>query len=429
MKPESKPSLPPIKYLVFKGGGTKAMLYAGVLYTLEELGILKNVEVVAGSSAGGISALLVASGLNKVQIFQELFDLDPNKLSSQEWFYQKLYRFCTEAGFDDGQGFINWFKILIKKAVGNHDATFKEWHEYKEQHPEKNLKDPYFEACNISVTPQTNEAFWYKNPKTCNVKIYDALRASMAYGGAFTPHAIETEYQMLLADETRKLTRYTMQVSCLYTDGGMQNNCPYSAFPKDEMLAIWPDSANDLKQLTGEGNPNISNARGFFSILSGLLMAAAYSQNYSLQVSQVKDRVVLADCLDVGALDFNVSVEKKEALFLAGQYSVIRHLAVNYPEYTKHVYGEEFFASLEAANFTVDFKYFYENHWNNHLVAKFKVEPALFGDLFDDWRYMIPTFTPKWHLEHEAQYVTDQSKTKEDKPQPDGASNLFKPPT
>jgi predicted acylesterase/phospholipase RssA len=51
-----------IENLVFRGGGAKGLVYAGTLKSLEEQGVLARIRRVAGSSAGAMSAALVACG-------------------------------------------------------------------------------------------------------------------------------------------------------------------------------------------------------------------------------------------------------------------------------------------------------------------------------------------------------------------------------
>lgn len=64
-----------IKYLVFQGGGGKGVAYSGVLKALEEKGLLplipgkeNGIKGIAGTSAGAITALLVALGYNSKEI-------------------------------------------------------------------------------------------------------------------------------------------------------------------------------------------------------------------------------------------------------------------------------------------------------------------------------------------------------------------------
>jgi len=52
----------PVEYIAFSGGGAKGAIYSGVYTASKEAGILDNVKAVAGSSAGAITATIVAFG-------------------------------------------------------------------------------------------------------------------------------------------------------------------------------------------------------------------------------------------------------------------------------------------------------------------------------------------------------------------------------
>ena len=58
----------PYKNLALEGGGVRGLAYAGALEVLEQKNILKNVERVAGSSAGAIAGLMISLGYNSTEI-------------------------------------------------------------------------------------------------------------------------------------------------------------------------------------------------------------------------------------------------------------------------------------------------------------------------------------------------------------------------
>ncbi len=73
-----------VGYLVFQGGGGKGVAYAGALKALEEMGILpiraganSHLKGIAGTSAGAISALMLAMGYTSDEI-DERFLSDPD---------------------------------------------------------------------------------------------------------------------------------------------------------------------------------------------------------------------------------------------------------------------------------------------------------------------------------------------------------------
>ena len=62
----------PFENLVFEGGGVKGLAFCGALKVLEERGIITDVKGLAGSSAGAITAGLLACGYTSDEILDEL---------------------------------------------------------------------------------------------------------------------------------------------------------------------------------------------------------------------------------------------------------------------------------------------------------------------------------------------------------------------
>ena len=56
------------KNIIFKGGGVKGVAYAGALLQLEQFNRLKEIQRVAGTSAGAITAALYAVGYTPKEI-------------------------------------------------------------------------------------------------------------------------------------------------------------------------------------------------------------------------------------------------------------------------------------------------------------------------------------------------------------------------
>lgn len=78
-------SPPPPAHLVLSGGGAKGIAFAGVVQALEGADKLKDVKVVSGSSAGAISAALLASGMDAKAFTQLSNSLDlPSLLNSKD---------------------------------------------------------------------------------------------------------------------------------------------------------------------------------------------------------------------------------------------------------------------------------------------------------------------------------------------------------
>src|SRR5215218_4145686 len=70
-----KPATYPFQNLVIEGGGVKGTAYAGAFEVLEQQGILDQVGPVAGTSAGAITATLVALRYRPDQIRSLVFNI------------------------------------------------------------------------------------------------------------------------------------------------------------------------------------------------------------------------------------------------------------------------------------------------------------------------------------------------------------------
>ena len=74
----------PFKNLVFEGGGVKGLAYIGVLEILDTYNILPQIERVAGTSAGAITATLTSFKLNAKEIRDLSNTLDFSKIPQEQ---------------------------------------------------------------------------------------------------------------------------------------------------------------------------------------------------------------------------------------------------------------------------------------------------------------------------------------------------------
>lgn len=155
--------------LSLSGGGFKGIAHAGVLQYLKEKDITPT--AISGTSAGSIVATLYASGISPEEI---------------------LHLFKSVNIF-------NWQHFTLKKAGIMDVNTFDKY--IKKAFDEKTLQDlnipVYINATNIA----TGKIHFFE-PST---KVVDAVLASSAFPGVFSPY--------LIGDE-------------LYSDGGILNNFP-----------------------------------------------------------------------------------------------------------------------------------------------------------------------------------------------------------
>jgi len=123
-----------IEHLVLEGGGVRGIAFAGTLQRLEELGILKNIKKIAGSSAGAFVAIALAVGYTPNQIYRVLAFTDFNQFRDSGEsitfpLFKKIKNIFFSYGIYRGDALYEWLGELIKAKTGNADITFQEVHQ------------------------------------------------------------------------------------------------------------------------------------------------------------------------------------------------------------------------------------------------------------------------------------------------------------
>ncbi len=218
---EVKPPLPIRKYLAAQGGGAKGGVYTGALQAFSENGLYDDFEVVAGSSAGAITAFMIGLGLDAEQ-FKYVFDsinfLDFTQMKKGGYrdslgpTLGKAADLVQYGSAFTGQSFHDWASFMCEQVLGDPNASFAELHEAAKTNPA--LKDVVCKATNLDGAVECTFSF----EETPNARVADAIRASMAFPGAFQPWTIKNK------DET---------VVGTFTDGGVLNNYPVDIFGAD----------------------------------------------------------------------------------------------------------------------------------------------------------------------------------------------------
>jgi NTE family protein len=117
---------PPVDYpftnLVLEGGGVKGIAYGGALGALEQQGILAKIERVAGTSAGAITAVLVALRYEPEQIRSLLYHLDFSR--SEDGGGTGLFRLLRRFGFYRGDYYLGLMRCLVAGKTSDPRSTF-----------------------------------------------------------------------------------------------------------------------------------------------------------------------------------------------------------------------------------------------------------------------------------------------------------------
>ncbi|MEO8415471.1 MAG: patatin-like phospholipase family protein [Ginsengibacter sp.] len=205
------------KNLVMEGGGVRGIAYSGALEVLEQNNIIKNVERVAGSSAGAIAGLMVSLGYNAREVDSILQNLKIQEFNDGKDIFGKIRRIKREYGVYKGAKFESWLAGLILYKTGNANFTFLQLHQLHEKN--KVFKDFYCTGTNIS-RQQLEILSWEKWPQ---MKLKTAVHISSCIPFFFKPVPVDSEGNEVSLKDT--LSNYD-----LYVDGGMLCNYPINIF-------------------------------------------------------------------------------------------------------------------------------------------------------------------------------------------------------
>ncbi|XP_019620770.1 PREDICTED: uncharacterized protein LOC109467266 [Branchiostoma belcheri] len=218
--------------LVLKGGGAKGIAYIGAAKVLDEARILPNIKRFAGTSAGAITATMLAIGMKPEEMLEELSQrnlmdlLDPpvgllsglSKLPRilfilPSWLTMKNISMAlsamTDRGACEGDEFLDWFGDIL-------DRHLARLHPFKKGLDKDITFDTLYhvlgkELCIVAYNMVLGNEIYFHVKTTPMMKIKEAVRMSMSIPGVFKPFGIPG-------------SPYT------FIDGGLAANYPLWAF-------------------------------------------------------------------------------------------------------------------------------------------------------------------------------------------------------
>jgi NTE family protein len=270
----------PPKYLILSGGGVKVISIVGAIKALEVKGLLKNVKEVSGVSAGAWLAFMISAGLS-VQTLESLvlgFEFGHIRNLNAE----ALMSFPETLGLDDGANLMKFLESIFRVAIKiSPTVTFSE-----------------FNALNLSKIKFRCWATDLKEHITCefsleetpNVRIIDALRASMALPLYFTPiiHPITGN---------------------LLSDGGIQGSLPIHALSdveRDNCIGI------GFSQGAEQKNPS-----DIMSFMSSLFSCLIHSRHETI-LTKWDSNIIKIPIYNTTSWDFEIGREQRAELVKNG---------------------------------------------------------------------------------------------------------------
>ena len=358
---------PTITNLVFQGGSVKGVAYIGALEVLEEKVDMTKIKRIAGTSAGAITAGLLALGCDIARVKQLMLELDFKKIlddsagsiptqpkllrsiakneQGTSAFFSKIpvktvkkpiaYRLWQQHGIYEGEYIREWIEQLILEQVqtltkGEHDGvnlTFLELHELTNKYPGL-FRDLSVIGSNLTLSKKM--VFSHDNPETQHVIIADAIRISMSIPDLFKPHHVYCKIDDKRLIDVKRET---------WVDGGLYDNYPIDCFDHQnhmqtgELLAsedgrlynpetlgfrlVTPEHKNYCEGACEHGPENTLTNAVAYNVT--LIDAGAALQEEKYDRTENKERTVYIDHLGISMLAFNLSEKEQQALIQSGK--------------------------------------------------------------------------------------------------------------
>lgn len=263
--------------LVMKGGGIKGLAYVGALDVLKEKYTFTRY---VGTSAGAVTAVLLAAGYTPSELKEILEEKDFRDFFDAPW-YKRPFNLLVHKGMHPADAFTDWLDRLLSAKLGI---------------PERVKLSDLPKRVTIYASRRDKRALKFDRIDNDADAAY-AVRCSMSIPFVFFPQS------------DQGIRTY---------DGGLQHN-----FPVDELLREEPDCEFISLYLGAETYEPIK--RG--SVISDLL-ATWLDAGEREAITEHRDRTVIIDPRPVSTLDFDLSEEDKAFLLSAGRCSALKHLGL-----------------------------------------------------------------------------------------------------
>lgn len=276
-----------IKNLVFKGGGVLGIAYAGAITVLEKNGILQQIERVAGTSAGAITAALVSLKYSAAEIKQVINSTD---FKSFEDGWDPL-RIPTKYGLYRGDAFLKWMHANIAAKGLNANATFLDF---------KNAGCLDLRVFATDLNTQNVKMFSVEN--TPHVVVAEAVRASMSIPMFF---------------QAWQFTNNNPD-DHIYVDGGTVYNFPITTFDSEDV-----NNSNTLglflENLSGAPVVNHLKYDHLVDYVRILFETVLNAQVVDFDNDPFQEsRTIRVDSLGMSAINFNLTNDQKNMLYNSG---------------------------------------------------------------------------------------------------------------
>ena len=307
--------------LVCEGGGVKGIGLAGAYSVLEEQG--HEPQNVAGTSAGAITAALIAAGYTSAELREITFGIDYRRFEDRSWqhrvpFVGKPLSVLMKNGIYKGDEFLRWMSGLLADKGIRTFADLRTDSDDPKYSSRLQVIASDLSSRRLLVLPR-DAGVLGQDPDELNVAL--AIRMSMSIPIFFRP--------VRITDKTGQ--------DHVIVDGGMLSNFPVWLFdceddedpewPTFGLLLVEPDPKTPIAARIPKPKRAPLGARGLTQLFSGLFhtMVEAHDRMY-IEKAQFA-RTIPIPTLGVRTTQFDLSRGRAEELYDSGRGAAEKFLA------------------------------------------------------------------------------------------------------
>ncbi len=308
--------------LVCEGGGVKGIGLAGAYSVLEERGY-RPVNV-AGTSAGAITAALIAAGYSADELKEIVFGMDFRRFEDKSWEDRiplagvPLSILLTN-GIYKGDEFLEWIRgLLAEKNV----YTFADLH--------ADSDEPKYESRLQVIASDISSRQLLVLPRDAEVlgSRWDALEVATA---------VRMSMSIPIFFEPVRVSNPKTNHSHVIVDGGMLSNYPVWLFDRADgkvprwptfgLLLVEPDPRIPITERIPKPEHAPHGARGLVTLLSSMVhtMMEAHDRLYVEKAEYA--RTIPIPTLGVHTTEFDITHDRAQALYDSGRNAADTFLA------------------------------------------------------------------------------------------------------
>ena len=315
-----------IRNLVFEGGGILGISYLGALDYLYYQGHMKELERVAGTSAGAITACIASFDLPFEAIREIAATLDYRKVPSKTEIdnlmlipeegkkifddlfgdINCIYRLIHNYGWYSTDYFYSWMKDVIADQFDSKKKlppyTFSDFQNPDFHKNNRPFLDLY--VVGTDLTMKMSKVFSYET--TPDMEVAEAVRISMSIPLYFE------------AVKLKSLTREGDSVTNVLCDGGIMNNYPLNLFDNPKYNPVLLQGTNmETLGVCFHNKIKDKEIDSLLSYIESLLHVASYLQQEIYESNELnRDRSIIINTYEISPLDFNITTGDTKYRFL-----------------------------------------------------------------------------------------------------------------